>query len=100
MSGGITIGFVDVVVFFINPIAFVARRLAHFWCEHAWSCKQVEIDIYRLYRRTLFRMIDLIIERVDLTLSRLKQGFDSSFLGKRHSTPLPSAIARDASSAP
>jgi hypothetical protein len=33
MSGGITIGFVDVVVFFINPIAFVARRLAHFWCE-------------------------------------------------------------------
>jgi len=27
-----------------------------------------------LYRRTLFRMI---IERIDLALSRLKQGFDS-----------------------
>jgi len=64
--------------FCLNPIAFVVLRLGRFWCETG-AVTPARADESRLtsigvYRRTLFTMI---IERIDLALSRLKQGFDS-----------------------
>ena len=76
MSGGITIGFVDVAVFLSQSdrvrCASVGSFLVRNRCGHACSCRRVGIDIYRSL--SPFRMI---IERIDLALSRLKQGFDS-----------------------
>ena len=64
--------------FCLNPIAFVALRLGRFWCETGAvtpaRADELRLTSIGLYRRTLFRMI---IQRVDLALSRLKQGFDS-----------------------
>ena len=64
--------------FCLNPVAFVALRLRRFWCETgAVTPARADgsgLTSIGLYRRTLFRMI---IERIDLALSRLKQGFDS-----------------------
>jgi len=78
MSGGITIGFVDVAAFCLNPIAFVALRLGRFWCETGAvapaRADESGFTSIGLYRRTLFRMN---FEQIDLALSRLKQGFDS-----------------------
>src|SRR2546423_14265706 len=64
--------------FCLNPIAFVALRLGRFWCETGAitlaRADESGLTSIGLYRRTLFKMI---IERIDLALSRLKQGFDS-----------------------
>ena len=59
-------------------IAFVALRLGRFWCETGavtpTRADESGLTSIGLYRRTLFSMI---IERIDLALSRLKQGFDA-----------------------
>jgi hypothetical protein len=64
--------------FCLNPIAFVALQLSRFWCETGAvtpaRADESGLTSIGLYSRTLFRMI---IERIDLALSRLKQGFDS-----------------------
>jgi hypothetical protein len=79
MSGGITIGFVDVGVFLSQSdrvrCASVGSFLVRNWCGHTPArADEAGLTSIGLYRRTLFRMI---IERIDLALSRLKQGFDS-----------------------
>ena len=76
MSGGITMGFVDVAVFLSQSdrvrCLSVGSFLVRNRCGHACSCRRVGIDMYRSL--SPFRMI---MERIDLALSRLKQGFDS-----------------------
>jgi hypothetical protein len=82
MSGGITMGFVDVAVFLSQSdrvrCPSVGSFLVRNRCGHACSCRRVGIDMYRSL--SPFRMI---MERIDLALSRLKQGFDSP--RERHS---------------
>jgi hypothetical protein len=78
MSGGITIGFVDVAVFLSQSDRVRCASVGRFWCETGAvtpaRADESGLTSIGLYRRTLFRMI---IERIDLALSRLKQGFDS-----------------------
>ena len=77
MSGGIAIGFVDLLSFCLNPIAFVALQLVVSGAKLVLSRLLMQtggITSIGLCHRTLFRMI---IERIDLALLRLKQGFDS-----------------------
>ena len=71
MSGGITIGFVDVAVFLSQSGRFLRFGCVVSGAKLVWS--RLLVTSIDLYRRTRFRMI---IERIDLALSRLKQGFD------------------------
>jgi hypothetical protein len=61
-----------------HPIAFVALRLGRLWRETGAVTPArgdgSGLKSIGLYRQTLFWVI---IERIDLALSRLKQGFDS-----------------------
>jgi hypothetical protein len=76
MIGGITIGFVDVAFFLSQSDRVRCLRLGRFWCETGAitlaRADESGLTSIGLYRRTLFRMV---IERIDLALSRLKQGW-------------------------
>jgi len=74
MSGGITIVFVDVAVFLSQFESVRCASVGSSWCETDAVTPACADKSVGLYRRTLFKMI---IEQIDLVLSRLKQGFDS-----------------------
>jgi hypothetical protein len=74
---GITIGFVDFAVLFQSDRGRCAS--GRFWCEtgavRPARADEPGLTSVDIHRRTFFTMI---IKRIDLAISRLKQGFDST----------------------